>query len=209
MTHTNKGLDLAVRIFILLSLLSTGTIITGADVKLTPCMKLLSAGKTAEGIKTCTREINKSPKNSMLYLFRGMAYADQKKPVDAMTDFNTSIQINSALAPAYTARCTLKRLQDDFRGALADCTEALKLGDPSGSPYAERGFAKIGLKDYIGAIADFEQAIKIDPESGLAYAGRGTARIELKEKEAGCLDLSKAGELGMTTAYEAIRNHCN
>jgi len=31
----------------------------------------------------------------------------------------------------------------------------------------------------------------------------------LGQKDSGCLDLSKAGELGKSIAYEAIKKHCN
>ncbi len=42
-----------------------------------------------------------------------------------------------------------------------------------------------------------------------AYYGRGVAKLGLGWKESGCLDLSKAGELGYSKAYEAIRKYCN
>ena len=42
----------------------------------------------------------------------------------------------------------------------------------------------------------------------MAYIGRGTAKIELKDNEGGCLDFSKAGELGLAEAYEAIKLYC-
>ena len=176
---------------------------------MTPWLKSMKAGKTAEAIRTCSIEIKKNPNNFLLYLVRGAAYADQKRNTEAMSDFNKSIQLSPDFAPAYTARCSLKRMLDDLRGAVADCTEAINRGDPNASPYSERGLAKVELRDYQGSLADFEAALKIDPESGQAYAGRGTARIELNDKEAGCLDLSKAGELGMAEAYAEIRKHCN
>jgi len=43
----------------------------------------------------------------------------------------------------------------------------------------------------------------------LAYYHRGLAKILLGQKDNGCLDLSKAGELGSAKAYEAIKNFCN
>jgi len=35
------------------------------------------------------------------------------------------------------------------------------------------------------------------------------AKLGLGQKESGCLDLSKAGELGSEKAYEVIKEFCN
>jgi hypothetical protein len=51
-------------------------------------------------------------------------------------------------------------------------------------------------------------AIAIDPNYGLAYYKRGLIKFFSGQKESGCLDLSKAGELGYADAYDAIKNYC-
>ena len=43
----------------------------------------------------------------------------------------------------------------------------------------------------------------------MAYWRRGTAKIRLGLKESGCLDFSKAGELGEQEAYNEINKYCN
>ncbi len=43
----------------------------------------------------------------------------------------------------------------------------------------------------------------------MAYYNRGLAKIQLGQKNSGCLDLSKAGELGVDKVYEVIREYCN
>jgi hypothetical protein len=65
------------------------------------------------------------------------------------------------------------------------------------------------LKDISGSIADCTESIKLDPYFPAAYMTRVMAKIQLKQLEEGCLDLSKAGELGMTDAYEEIKRTCN
>jgi len=37
----------------------------------------------------------------------------------------------------------------------------------------------------------------------------GLSKILLGQKDSGCLDLSKAGELGYAEAHETIKKYCN
>jgi tetratricopeptide (TPR) repeat protein len=75
--------------------------------------------------------------------------------------------------------------------------------------YFDRGNVKYKLEDYQGAISDYNKAIKIDPRDRKAYYNRGAAKLMLDLIDSGCLDLSKAGELGFEKAYEMIREYCN
>ena len=50
---------------------------------------------------------------------------------------------------------------------------------------------------------------EINPNFTDAYHDRGLAKILLGQKDSGCLDFSKAGELGHAQAYEAIKKNCN
>jgi len=72
--------------------------------------------------------------------------------------------------------------------------------------YNSRGLAKNDLKDYTGAIDDFTEAIKIVPGFAMAYSNRGIVKINTGQKESGCLDLSRAAELGNIQASESFGN---
>jgi len=43
----------------------------------------------------------------------------------------------------------------------------------------------------------------------MAYDNRGYAKYSLGDKDGACLDWSKAGELGYSDAYDAIKKYCN
>jgi hypothetical protein len=43
----------------------------------------------------------------------------------------------------------------------------------------------------------------------LAFFYRGVSKYLLGDKDGACWDLSKAGELGYSKAYLAIREYCN
>ena len=59
------------------------------------------------------------------------------------------------------------------------------------------------------AIMQYTKAIDLYPRLGEAYYNRGLVLIYLKDKEKGCLDLSKAGELGLDEAYSVIGKYCD
>ncbi len=50
---------------------------------------------------------------------------------------------------------------------------------------------------------------EINPNFTDAYHDRGFATLLLRQKDSGCLDLSKAGELGHAEAHEAFKEYCN
>lgn len=75
--------------------------------------------------------------------------------------------------------------------------------------YFDIGFQKAVVGDHRRSIADYTKAIEIDPNDAIAYNGRGLAKLVLGQLDDGCLDLSKAGELGLGQAYEVIKEKCN
>jgi tetratricopeptide (TPR) repeat protein len=58
---------------------------------------------------------------------------------------------------------------------------------------------------YPEAFEDYSKAIELHPNFGEAYYNRGLVQIYMKDTHKGCLDLSKAGELGIEDAYEALK----
>jgi len=97
----------------------------------------------------------------------------------------------------------------DYKGAIQNFNKAIEIAPNFTEAYNSRGNAKNQLKDYSGAIQDYNKAIELNPNYAVAYFSRGIAKILSGQKNNGCLDLSKAGELGFALAYNAIRVHCN
>lgn len=54
----------------------------------------------------------------------------------------------------------------------------------------------------------FTEALEREPHFAEALYNRGLVRILQGEVQQGCLDLSRAGELGLEVAYKAIATHC-
>ena len=65
------------------------------------------------------------------------------------------------------------------------------------------------MREYKNAIEYYNLVIVADSEFKEAYYNRGLTYIYLKEKENGCMDMSKAGELGIESAYQVIARFCD
>jgi tetratricopeptide (TPR) repeat protein len=110
----------------------------------------------------------------------------------------------------------------DYRGAINDLSiiiEASKFemdgkliftGGYIGSmAFFSRGLMKYKQHNYQGAIDDFSGYIKNGVEWSQPYIYRGLSKIKSDDIEGGCIDLSRAGELGDSDAYSLIRKYCN
>jgi tetratricopeptide (TPR) repeat protein len=143
-----------------------------------------------------------------VYYQRGRAKGQLGDYIGAIDDQTNAIKIDSNNAWTYQERGIAKFQIKDYQGAIEDFNISLKIS-PNARSYRSRGIVKMLLEDFRGAIEDCNLSIKLDPSFPTAYMTRGMAKIHLNQKESGCLDLSKAGELGMTDAYEEIKRSCN
>jgi tetratricopeptide (TPR) repeat protein len=115
----------------------------------------------------------------------------------------------------YEFRGALKNQLRDYRGALIDYEKAISLipnynTKSIADSFNGRGHSKLALGKFNGAIKDIDKAIKLVPNDGRYYVMRGLAKININSlKDSGCLDFSKAGELGYEPAYESIKEFCN
>lgn len=123
------------------------------------------------------------------YLTKGDNYFKQKMFFEAIQIFNKSIEINNKNYWAYLLRGSAKSQIEDNRGAIVDLVtaeEILNLDKQAGGRYSS------DYKSHLSYI----------------YSTRGITYLKLKEKKEGCLWLSKAGELGARSAYDAIQQWC-
>lgn len=145
------------------------------------------------------------------YHQRGFAkYFYLKDYKGAIADFNEAIKINpDCESVVFMNRGDAKNELQDYRGAILDYSKAIEIDPNNYNYYYMRGNSKYDLKDYSGALSDYSTAIEIIPSFSPLYYNRGLCKIYLGQKDSGCLDLSKAGELGNSKAYETIKELCN
>lgn len=136
---------------------------------------------------------------------------------DAIPIFTRLLLFNSEDFQVYLKRARAKYFLEDYSGALQDCNQAIIYSSKNlvgtsqlwiSSSYCFRGEVKIRLLDGEGALNDFNKAIEIDSSNGIAYFERGKLRaLVFDDKENGCLDLSRAGDLGVDV-YDFISVFC-
>jgi tetratricopeptide (TPR) repeat protein len=69
----------------------------------------------------------------------------------------------------YNVQSLMKYQNNDFAGAISDCTKAIELDPTNSLAYLYRGHAKRGLKDYEGAMADYMKCFALNNRSPLTY----------------------------------------
>lgn len=131
-----------------------------------------------------------------------------------MIEFISSIESNVQTLSMDDSGNTRARVKDnitkeyDYSEALADMRKAAEILEDF--PYIYYNMANLYTlsSDLVLAIENYSKALNLYPYLGDAYLNRGLVQIYLKEKEKGCMDLSRAGELGVSDAYGIIKRFC-
>lgn len=172
-------------------------------------MNLYEKQEYMEAILNLNKALELDPKYSQAYYVRGNIKATFEDFHGAMKDYNTAIENNAKFPDALYARGNVKMSLQDYYGAISDYTAAITINENYIQAYFNRGKAKQFLQAYEDAIGDCSKIIQINPKNFDAYYMRGLLRINFGDLKNGCLDLSKAGELGDLKAYESIKEKCN
>jgi tetratricopeptide (TPR) repeat protein len=101
----------------------------------------------------------------------------------------------------YYTRGIEKTELQDYKGAIADYTKAIKIDSENALAYFKRGAIKDYLKDFKGAITDYTKAIMIDPKNALSYIGRGRAKATLEDYKGATEDYTKAIKIEPKNGY--------
>lgn len=96
----------------------------------------------------------------------------------------------------------------DYSEALADLEEARELFP--NLPYIDFNLGNLYCLQGtpVQALDCYDKAIELYPGMGEAYYNRALVLIFLKDRDKGCIDLSRAGELGVSEAYGVISKYC-
>lgn len=162
-----------------------------------------------EALLNLNKAIEIDPNYSQAYYVRGNIKDVFDDRHGAMKDYNIALEKNPKFADAFFSRGNVKMKLQDYYGAVADYSAAIAINENYIEAYFNRGKARQYLLAFEDAINDCTKIIQINPKNFDAYYMRGIVRINFGDLKNGCLDLSKAGELGDMNAYEAIKEKCN
>lgn len=173
--------------------------------------KLFERGVTQSLIKqytnsvsTYTTAIEQNPTNPFLYLNRSTTRAEMIDFISSIDNSYQRITIDSD--PANRLNNNSKRSYN-YDEAVADLNKVLKLFPDFAYAYYNRANLLALSGSLPEAYEDYTKAIKFNPAFAEAYYNRGVIQIFMKDTRKGCLDISKAGELGITEAYEVLKRY--
>lgn len=185
-----------------------------------PALEKQAMQKHFESIDKTTEQIAKGSSAASLYFTRAMDEYSVRDFKKAMSDLDSVIVKDSRAYLALFMRATLRSeiqatsaskdlttAQMNFTQGKADLDEVIRQAPDFAYAYFNRAALFAGVKDYKSAIADYDEAIKLLPDFAEAYYNRGLVEIFSGNITKGRSDLSKAGELGLYTAYSIIKHY--
>ncbi len=134
------------------------------------------------------------------YLLIQLILLQKEDPVQITIDGKSPVSQN----PGKT-----ERLEHTYESVLHDLDKAIALDTTFSFAHYNRGFVNCKMGNYNEAVRDFTNAIQDKPDFAEAYFCRGLIYILLEDPSKGCLDLSRAGELGILDSYKVMKRYCN
>ncbi len=120
---------------------------------------------------------------------------------------NSSHRISVDTDPANRLRSTPLRRSYSYAEAEADLNRCIELYPTFAHPHYNRGNILVKSGELPEAYEAYSRAIELYPQFGEAYYNRGIIQIYMEDRGKGILDISKAGELGITEAYEILKEY--
>lgn len=207
--------------------------VLGAELKITSIEIPLTnelINKHFETISKISANIILNNQNPDLYFYRGIEYALVQDYSSAIDDLNMAVSMKSDFAIAYFARANIrykyvdylrnenKETSSDLKNNYAendykfdvelimrDFDKVIELQPDFPFSYYNKANILVSIKDYQSAINLYNKAIEVDGDFAEAFFNRGLTYIFIGEDARGLADLSKAGELGIYSAYSLIQ----
>ena len=165
-----------------------------------------SVKQYTNAVNTYTSAIQIAPTNPFVYLNRATTQAEMIDFISSIESAYQRISIESDPARQLHNRTTRTYNYDE---AIADLTKAIKLHPGFAYAYYNRANLLALSGKLPEAFEDYTKAIELNANFAEAYYNRGLIQIYMKDTRKGCLDISKAGELGIEDAYEVLKQYIN
>ncbi len=159
--------------------------------------------KSMQFINFAIKDIN--PNNPFFYLNRATTQAEMIDFISSLSSSTQRISIDSD--PANRLKNSSTTRSYNYDEAIADLDRSIELYPTFAHSYYNKAnlLAKSGR--YPEAYEEYSKAIDLYPSFAEAYYNRGIVQIYMEDARKGCLDISKAGELGVGRAYEILKEY--
>lgn len=147
-------------------------------------------------VATGTFTIFRPSRDAAMAFDRGIQLKKANKYREAISSFDRAIRLDPEYSRAYTNRCFLYAVLEEFDRALPDCNRALALNPSDTRALYDRGTIHGATKQYDKAIADLSAAVAQAPGFGDAYGNRAVAYYSKRDYERAWQDVHKAQQLG-------------
>ena len=174
---------------------------------------------TIDSLTSVIDHSQNTPHATLSLLMRSVAYATLQNYQSAIEDLTTYLLIDSTSVVALWLRAACQDRVNEFQASegtdvrmktanvLVDLEHAVRRAPDDAYIIYNRGTIRMERLDYAEAEADFTSALLIDGQLAEAYYNRALCRLRLKRTDDALQDLSKAGELGLYTAYALMKRY--
>ena len=138
---------------------------------------------------------------------RGLANINAGNYQSAIEDLNMAVSIDPNHFESYSNMGIAWSKLGDFQKAFDNYDKAIEVNPNYFEAWLNRGIEKFYLKNYEGSINDLTKAIEINPNLAPAYYFRALILLR-SNKQASCVDLNKAVNLGFNAALSLLNQHC-
>lgn len=124
------------------------------------------------------------PNYDNAYLGRAQLRLQTADSTGAASDIERALKINPNALNGYILRADMAiRSGGDFKAALADLNEAVRLQPRMAGLYINRAYLRYSLNDYFGAMADYDYALQLEPANATALFNRGLLLAEVNAND--------------------------
>ena len=127
-------------------------------------------GKYDEAIMLLNIVIEHDPADVGALMHRAMFYKKKNNYVEALSDYDDIIHLETGIAEAYHNRGNLRVMINDLEGALEDFNQALSIDENLSRTYFNRGVLKFLLKDPVDGCQDIHSSQSLGYEKAVEKA---------------------------------------
>ena len=188
--------------------------LTEADRQFIRGLYSVQSKQFATALQQFDAAVNAAPQGKYSEYYKAFYYLNRGVLRAEMIDFISSIENSVQTLTMDDQGTTRARVRDqvsrtyDYSEAIDDMLSADKL--LPGVPYIYFNLGNLYClsSKFVESVDSYTKAIDVFPYMGDAFYNRRLVLIYLKDKEKGCIDLSRAGELGVGDAYSVISKYC-